>query len=107
MPTPKQYESRADRQKAYRQRTQQARMQEQEAKGLPPAPPVPTMPSIARWKALHEQARAALDTMQSEMQGYFDERSETWQEGEKGEAFQEILDRVEEARTAVDDLSLD
>ena len=42
--------------------------------------------------------------MQAEMQGYFDERSETWQEGE---ALQELLDRVEETRTAVEDLSLD
>ena len=107
MPTPKQYDSPAARQKAYRQRTQQARTQEQEAKGLPPAPPIPTMPSLARWKALHDQARAALDTMQSEMQGYYDERSEAWQEGEKGEAFQEVLDRVEEAKTAVEDLSLE
>jgi broad specificity phosphatase PhoE len=82
-------------------------MQEQEAKGLPPAPAIPTMPSMARWKAPHEQARAALDTMQEEMQGYFDDRSEAWQEGEKGEAFQEILDRVEEARTAVEDLPLE
>ena len=41
------------------------------------------------------------------MQGYFDDRSKAWQEGEEAEAFQEILDLVEEARTAVDDLSLD
>ncbi len=65
------------------------------------------MPSLARWKALHEQARAALDTMQSEMQGYFDDRSEAWQEGDKGEAFQELLDQVEDARSAVDDLTLE
>jgi hypothetical protein len=45
--------------------------------------------------------------MQSEMQGYFDDRSEAWQEGEKGKAFQEILDRVDEARSAVDDLALE
>jgi len=32
--------------------------------------------------------------------------SETWQESEKGEAFQEVLDRVEEARSAVDDFTL-
>ena len=59
------------------------------------------------WKALYEQTRAALETMQSEMQGYFDERSHTWQEGEKGEAFQEILDRVEETRSTLDDLALE
>ncbi len=62
---------------------------------------------MTRWKALHEQVRAALDTIQAEMQGYFDDRTESWQEGEKGEAFQEILNRVDEARTAVEDLSLE
>ena len=30
------------------------------------------------------------------MQGYHDDRSETWQEGEKGEAFQERLDRLDD-----------
>ena len=107
MPTPKQHDSRADRQKAYRQRTEQARRDALAAKNLPATAPIPTMPSIARWQALHDQARAALDTMQAEMQGYFADRSEVWQEGEKGAAFQEVLDRVEEARAAVDDLSLD
>lgn len=67
---------------------------------------MPPLPGMARWKALHEQACAALDT-KGEMQGYFDDRSEAWQEGEKGEAFQELLDRVEEARSAVDDLTLE
>jgi hypothetical protein len=31
------------------------------------------------------------------MEDYRDERSEEWQEGEKGEAFQQALERVAEA----------
>ena len=107
MPTPRQHQSNADRQKAYRQRQRQARSEEQAAKRLPPLPAIPTLPGMARWKALHAQASAALDTMQAEMQSYYDDRSETWQESERGTAFQEMLDQVEETRSAIDDLTLD
>ena len=107
MPPPRQHNTNAERQAAYRQRQAEARRHEQKAKGLPAAPPIPTMPSMARWRALHEQARASLQTMFEEMEAYRDERSEQWQEGEKGVAFQEMLDRVEEAFSSVDELTLD
>ena len=107
MPTPKQYDSRADRQKAYRQRTEQARQDALTAKNLPATAPIPTMPSMARWRALHEQARATLQTMYDEMETYRDERSEQWQESDRAEQFQGMIDRVEEVRSAVDDLTLE
>ena len=95
MPTRRQHNTTADRQRAYRARQQQARVVEQEAKGLPIAPSVPTMPSVARWNALLQSARVQVETAQTEMQEYFDERSEQWQEGEKGEAMQTRIEALE------------
>lgn len=86
MPTPRRHTDQAARQKAYRERQEAARLAALAAKNLPPAPAIPTMPGEKRWAALTAQARAALETMQREMQDYYDERSETWQEGEKGAA---------------------
>jgi hypothetical protein len=55
------------------------------------------MPSTARWRALAKQAQTILNTLHSEMEDYRDERSEEWQESEKADAFQEVVDRVAEA----------
>lgn len=88
MTPPRQYQTNADRQAAYRQRAAMARAAERAAKNLPAAPPIPTMPSKARWTALLDTARAALDTVANEMQTYHDERSEVWQNDERGEQMQ-------------------
>jgi hypothetical protein len=85
----------AERQAAWRRRQGAARASERAAKGLPGAPVLATMPGTARWQALIEQARAALETARDEMQAYFDDRSETWQDGERGEAMQERLDALD------------
>lgn len=44
--------------------------------------------------------------MLDEMQGYYDERSEQWQEGERGEAFQELLDQVDAVRASAEEIAL-
>lgn len=103
MPTPKQYESAAARQKAFRERQKAART-EAIAQGAPKAAAVPTMPSKARWETLIQQARAAVDTCREEMQGYHDERSEQWQESEKGEQMQEKIDALENLLNDMDNL---
>jgi hypothetical protein len=95
MPTPKQHPTPAARQAAYRARQAEARERERAEKGIPSAPAVATMPGTARWAALLEQARAALVTVQEEMQAYHDDRSEAWQEGERGAAMQEQIDALE------------
>ena len=95
MPTPKQHATPAARQAAWRIRQAEARNRERAEKGLPAAPPVSTMPGTARWNALLAQARAAIGTAQEEMQAYFDDRSEEWQEGERGEAMQARIDALE------------
>ena len=105
MPTPRQYSTQAEKQAAYRKRQAEARRAEQEAKGLPALPTVPTLPGAKRWQAMQEQARALLQTMAEEMQTYFEERSEKWQEGEKGEAMQERIDALESILTDLDNFA--
>lgn len=43
-----------------------------------------------------ETALEEIDTFQTMLQDTFDERSEKWQESEKGEEYQEFIDSVEE-----------
>ena len=105
MPPPRQHNTNAERQAAYRQRQAEARAAEQQSKGLPALPTVPTLPGGKRWQAMQEQARALLQTMADEMQGYFDERSEAWQESEKAEAMQTRLDTVNEILEQLESLN--
>jgi len=95
MPTPRRYRTAAERQAAWRARQAEARNRERAERGLPPAPSVPTMPSTARWNALLAMAKAALEAARNEMQEYYDDRSETWQAGERGEAMQERIDALD------------
>ena len=105
MPTPRRYANPAERQAAYRQRQVEARRKEQAAKGLPPLPAVASLPGYTRWQALLQQAGLLLGTIQEEMQEYYDGRSQSWQEGERGEAFLERLQAIQEAQAAVEDLT--
>jgi hypothetical protein len=105
MPTPRRYASQAERQAAYRRRQAEVRRKEQEAKGLPALPAVASIPGHARWQALLGQAELLLRTVQEEMQEYYDGRSESWQEAERGEVFRERLQAVQEAQATIEDLS--
>jgi len=91
----------AEKQRAYRQRQAQVRLQELEQKGLPPAPAVPSIPGTRRWSALVEQGRSAFAIALEEMQSYFDDRSDQWQESERGEQFQE---RIEALQTLIEEV---
>lgn len=95
----------AARQQRFRERQAQARYVEQQAKGLPPMPAIPTMPGEKRWRRMAEQARVLLQTMQDEMQGYYEARSQEWQEGEKGQAMQERLDTLDQLLDPLDALA--
>ena len=92
----------AERQRRYRERQAAARAEELQAKGMPATRPIPSMPSKERWQALLDAARANLATAQAEMQSYFEDRSEEWQESEKGEAFQERLTQIDTALDALE-----
>jgi hypothetical protein len=104
MPTPRKHSDRAHRQRAYRERQKSARITEIRAKGLPPTAQIPTMPSTARWKAIIQMASGLLSTARQEMETYWEDRSDTWQESDKGEAFQENIDRIAEALDTLDDI---
>jgi hypothetical protein len=101
MPTPKQYTSDAQRQRAYRERQQQARLLERAEKGIPAAPAIATLPGERRWQALLAQAQAALECVHSEMQTYYEARSDAWQESPRGEV---LLERMESIETLMVDL---
>jgi len=104
MPRAKKYPSNAHRQAAYRQRAIYAQEAQLMAKGLPPLPAIPTLPGYARWEAMVQQSRLGLETVTTEMQNYYDERSPSWQESERGEAFVEQLDAIREVLESLDDL---
>jgi hypothetical protein len=101
MPTPKQYASAAERQRAYRQRQAQARRQP-DVSAVPRLPAIATMPGEARWRALHQHASALLSTLQTEMLAYYEARSETWQESERGELFLARLEALESLLDGLD-----
>lgn len=107
MPRPRQNAdrtlSRAEIQKAYRARQATERAQELAQKGMPKTRPIASMPSQERWNALLEAARAYIETAQGEMQSYFDDRSEEWQESERGETIQERLTQLETALDALNE----
>ncbi len=106
MLTQKQREQTAARQQRYRARQEQARRQEQASKGLPAFPGIPTMPGHARWRAGLAAAAALVAQVSEEMEGYYEERSEGWQESETGTGFAERQEMVAEVLSQLEELTL-
>ena len=67
-------------------------------------PSIATIPGWTRWNASFTAAHALVANSLSEMQDYFDDRSESWQEGERGEEHQERIASVEAALDALAEL---
>jgi hypothetical protein len=105
MPQPKKYGSAAARQAAYRQRCEQARLGTLTGKGLPALPVIATMPGWSRWNASFASAQELIAGTLGEMQAYFDARSDSWQDGDRGEEHQEKIASVEAVLEALSDLS--
>jgi len=105
MPQPKEHVSAAARQSAYRKRCVKANSLVLASKGLPQLPAIPTIPGWPRWNSMFQMTHALLTTAMDEMQAYSDDRSETWQEGAKGEEHQEKIASVEAVLEALDELS--
>ena len=103
MPQPRKYASRAQQQAAYRKRCADALRDQSKAKGLPALPPIPDMPGTARWRAAARTAHDLLATICDEIQTYAGNRSEQWQEGERGQEFAERQTGIEEIRDALYD----
>lgn len=106
MPTEKQRLQAAARQQRFRERQQQARREEQEAKGLPPLPAIPTLPGHRRWDAALRSAQALLAQVCEEMQQYSDDRSEAWHESDRAERLAERQQEMEAVLSQLDDLLL-
>ena len=104
MPQQKKHNNRAARQAAYRARCERARRAALSAKGLPSLPTIATLPGWKRWNASFTAAQELIETALDEMRDYYDERSETWQESERGDEHQERISTVEEALDAVSGL---
>jgi hypothetical protein len=62
------------------------------------------MPSSARWAALRQTARAALEAERDERLAYSAERSDAWQESEAAEVFETTLERIDDALAVLDDM---
>jgi hypothetical protein len=104
MPQPRQYETRAQQQAAYRKRQALSQQELLSHKGLPPLPAIPTMPGNARWRAIIEQAHTLLSAAAEEMQTYHDARSEPWQESSKAEELLAKLERLQESVAQLQDI---
>jgi hypothetical protein len=106
MPQPKYHVSAAARQAAYRKRCDGTRRAELASKGLPSLPAISTIPGWPRWNASIEAARELVERTVEEMQEYFDDRSEVWQESERAEEYQEKIDSVQTLLDAFGELTL-
>ena len=104
MPQPKIHASAAQRQAAFRARRERARQAELAAKGLPPLPAISSMPGWPRWNASFTAAQELIACNLSEMQDYYDDRSERWQESERGGEHQERIASVEAVLDALGEL---
>jgi chromosome condensin MukBEF complex kleisin-like MukF subunit len=59
---------------------------------------------IERVEALLSEARCILEELRDDLQAAFDEKSERWQESERGEAAQEEIDNLENACASVEEI---
>lgn len=84
MPQIRKYANAAERQAAYRQRCAQG----QQSKA------VPQTPGYRRWNAMKAQALSLLEQIAFEMQRYYNQRSDAWQESERAETFVEQMDTL-------------
>jgi hypothetical protein len=105
MPQERRYQTGSERQAAYRSRQAQARRNELADLGLPPLPTISTMPGTARWKGALRWCVALLTLVRDEMSSYYDQRSESWQEGDCGAVHQERIEALEVVLDALEQLS--
>jgi len=86
----------AARQQRFCTRQALTRQAEQAAKGLPALPAIPSLPGHARWRAMISQAQMLLHTASEEMESYFEDRSDAWQESVQAEEFLAKVELLQE-----------
>jgi hypothetical protein len=104
MPTPRKHESAAACQAAYRKRQAETRRLELSRKGLPALPAIPAMPGSSRWTKMLEEAGALLYMVVDEREAYHDDRTDEWQESDRGEAFVDSTDAIRAIAEALEAL---
>jgi hypothetical protein len=62
------------------------------------------MPGDRRWNALLEHSRAALACVRDEMQSYYQDRTHTWQESERGESLPSRIEQLDDILSELDEL---
>lgn len=95
MPQERKYATGKDRQAAYRARLTVTRRQELADRGLPPLPRLATMPGHARWNTALRRSLELLVMVRDEMADYYEQRSEAWQQSNRGGAHEERLDGID------------
>ena len=104
MPQQRKYASAACRQAAYRARQQRACHQQLQERGLPPLPAIASVPGSARWRSALVSAQTLVALVCQEMTYYRDDRSDTWQQSERGQAFSERLEEMEVVLSQIETL---
>ncbi len=104
MPQQRKHLTNSARQAAYRSRLELARQQELSERGLPALPPLASMPGTVRWNGAIRRCVALLTLVHEEMQGYFEERSEAWQESDRGVDHQERMAAIAQLLSDLEDL---
>lgn len=103
MPQKRKYENDGARQAAYRCRQAKAREQELAEPRLPSLPAMDSLPGTVRWNAVIRRCADLLALIRNESASYYDDRTEAWQEVDRGQAHAE---RVEALTEIVDGLEL-
>ena len=106
MPTPRKHANNAERQAAYRSR-RSLRSQSQLITQIPASEgsQVSSKPSYRQWRAKIVEARSLIESIKEQMELYYDERSEQWQQSEQGEKHSETMELIEEIVSLMQDLS--
>ena len=104
MPRRRVYATNAERQVAYRHRQKEIGVTRPAQVASSAVPEVPSAFGHRRWRAILKQATRLVEQAADEMQSYFECRSEGWQSSERGEAFTEILDAVQDALATLGDV---
>lgn len=102
MPAARKYANAAEKQAAYRQRC--AGRKDVRREEMPWTGHVASAPGQRRWKAMTAGALSLLETAVAEMEIYYEERSERWQEGHRAEALSEMMESLSEIAAALRDI---
>jgi len=65
---------------------------------------IPPVPGLRRWRAMRNQCVSILDAAAGEMEVYHNQRSDAWQDSERGEEFADMMESMAEIAAALRDI---